>query len=90
MKKYTFSFKGRQSGAIGIVYKIMDTYKAEDIHQALSYLYEDYSIITNLKEISGKEIPTTIRFQKVRSYTTRERNPKTGSYLYTRSDTINQ
>ncbi len=90
MKKFTFSFNGRQSGAIGITYSIRETYKAEDIHEALSFLYEDYSLILGLKESTGKEIPREINFKKVRSYTTRERDPKTGSYKYTRSDTINQ
>lgn len=89
MKKFTFSFIGRQSGAIGIVYEIRDSYKAEDIHEALSFLYEDYEHIQGLKETSGEEIPKKINLKEVRSYTTRYRTPKTGSYMYTHSNTVN-
>lgn len=90
MKKFTFSFTGRQSGAIGIFYKIRDTYEAKDIHEALSCLYEDYEHISGLQEVSGKELPDKINFTKVRSYTTRYRDPKSGAYQYTGSDTLNQ
>lgn len=48
MNNYKFSFTGRQAGAIGIFYKITDTYKAKDIHHALSLLYEDYEHISGL------------------------------------------
>lgn len=89
MKKFTFSFIGRQAGAIGITYQIRDTYEAKDIHEAMSLLYEDYDCVralkcsTNSKEV---EMPKNINWLKVRSNSTRQRNPKNGSYLYTRSD----
>jgi len=83
MKKFKFSFTGRQSGAIGITYKITDTYSAKDIHEALSMLYTDYDLIQGLNCNDRKtEIPNKINWVKVRSYTQRERNPKTGSYIY--------
>ncbi len=43
----------------------------------------------NVREWSGKQIeqPKNIKWVNVRPYSERERNPKTGSYLYTRSDT---
>jgi len=90
MKKYNFKFIGRQSGAIGITYKISDTYKTKDIHEALSLLYTDYDLIKGLQITeNGKQIeqPKNIKWVNVRPYSERERNPKTGSYLYTRSDT---
>jgi len=90
MKKYNFKFGGRQSGAIGITYKISDTYNAKDIHEALSLLYADYELIKGLQITeNGKQIdePEIIKWVDVRPYSQRERNPKTGSYLYTRSDT---
>lgn len=85
MKKFKFSFTGRQAGAIGMTYKITDTYSAKDIHEALSYLWTDYSLISQLKcNVSGKniEIPESnqIKWVKVRSYKERERNPQTGIY----------
>ena len=39
---FSFSFTGRQTGAIGIFYKIAHSYLANDIHEALSMVYEDY------------------------------------------------
>lgn len=89
MKKYNFRFKGRQSGAIGIFYSISDTYQAKDIHEAISLLNEDYEHIQDLKIFeNGKQIepPKEINFVKVRRHSERPRNEKTGSYLYTRSD----
>jgi len=93
MKKFTFSFIGRQAGAIGITYKISDTYEAKDIHEAMSLLYEDYDMIGHKGGLKctrhGKEIetPKNINWVKVRSNSERSRNPKTGSYLYSRSNT---
>ena len=90
MKNFKFSFHGRQAGAIGIFYQISDTYKAQDIHEAMSLLYEDYEHIYDLKcKVNATEIdiPKNINWVKVRSNNTRGRNPKNGSYLYTRSDT---
>ena len=82
MKKFKFSFIGRQAGAIGIFYKITDTYEAKDIHEALSYLYEDYDHINGLKCNDSKiEIPKEINWVKVRSNRERKREVKTGDYL---------
>lgn len=52
--KYTFSFIGRQNGAIGIFYKISETYEAENISEAKSLLYRDYEHISQLKINNGK------------------------------------
>lgn len=49
MKKYTFSFIGRQTGAIGIFYKITEVYNCENISEAKSCLYRDYEHISQLK-----------------------------------------
>lgn len=89
MKKYRFTFTGRQSGAIGIFYKISDTYKCNNVHEALSYLWTDYEHIKGLTIYeNGKKIeePDKIEWVKVRPYTERERSPKTGSYKYFRED----
>lgn len=89
MNKYKFSFTGRQAGAIGINYQIRDTYKAKDIHEALSLLWTDYDMVRGLTiHENGKLIkqPEKINWVKVRPYTQRERSPKTGSYKYTRDD----
>lgn len=83
MKKFTFSFTGRQSGAIGIFYKISDTYTAKDIHEALSLLYEDYEHINGLTIKSGNktiEAPKTINWVKVRSHVERERKADRATY----------
>lgn len=88
-KKYRFNFIGSQSGAIGITYEIWDTYKCDNIHEALSYLYEDYQHFGSMKAYeNGKliELPEKINWVKVRSYRERERSPKTGSYRYYRED----
>jgi hypothetical protein len=77
MKKYQFSFKGRQSGAIGIFYKISDTYEANNIHEALSLLYEDYEHIQGLTIKEGSkyvEVPEKINWVSVRSYREREKS----------------
>jgi hypothetical protein len=92
MKKFRFSFIGRQAGAIGIFHKIVDSYKCKDIHEAMSYLYEDYEHIFQLKCVCDSkeiELPKNINFVKVRSNKLRQRNPTKGSYLYTRNDTVN-
>jgi hypothetical protein len=61
MQKFTFSFTGRKSGAIGIVYKIKKAYQANDIEEAISLLYKDYEHISGLKCNGGKtEIPITV------------------------------
>lgn len=49
MKKYTFSFTGRQTGAIGIFYSISETYECENMSEAKSCLYRDYEHISQLK-----------------------------------------
>lgn len=94
MKKYNFKFTGRQTGAIGINYKISDTYQCEDIHEALSLLWTDYEHVSGLliKE-NGKDIeqPKVIKWVKVRSHSERKRQSDGATYLYTRSDSpINQ
>jgi hypothetical protein len=70
MKKYTVSFNGRQSGAIGVTYQISETYEAANVHEVMSLLYEDYELIRGLViKQGGKsvEIPQTIQWVKVRS-----------------------
>lgn len=58
MRKFTFTFTGRKTGAIGIVYKIKHTYTANDIREAINLLYADYEHISGLKYNNGKtEIP---------------------------------
>jgi len=89
MIKYSISFHGRQSGAIGIFYDIKDTYKCEDLDTLKSLIYEDYEHIKSLViKVDSKIIPNTLfdkaNFIPVRSNRERERN--NGSYLYTRSD----
>lgn len=49
MKNYIFSFRGRQTGAIGIFYQITETYKCESMSEAKSCLYRDYEHILNLR-----------------------------------------
>lgn len=82
--KYSFSFEGRQMGAIGITYKINESYLAADIHEAMSLLYADYNLIHSLIVKSGAkeiEVPKEINWKTVRSYTTRKRDLKTGIYI---------
>lgn len=52
-KKYTFSFYGRQTGAIGILYQIQDTYEEQDLETAVRKLFHDYELSRNLK-LNGK------------------------------------
>ena len=88
MKKYNFKFTGHQAGAIGITYPISDTYKAKDIHEAMSLLYTDYDTILGLRITeNGKQIeqPEKINWVTVRPHSERQRT-ENGSYLYTRSD----
>ncbi len=49
MKKYTFSFIGRQTGAIGICYKITQEYKCKSIQEACTKLFIDYEHFRELK-----------------------------------------
>lgn len=95
MKKYTFSFNGRQSGAIGITYQIRDTYKANSIGEAMYLLYTDYDLISGLQAKEGSHSIETANVKLIpcdtsKCYPHRETDPKTGSYRYTRSDTVNQ
>jgi len=87
--KITITFDGRQSGAIGIVYKIQDTYNVSSISEARSLLYEDYEHI-DVKKIIGCSLEDFNKadFIPVRSNRERKRAEKTGAYLYTRDDTI--
>lgn len=55
MKKYTFTFTGRQVGAIGIVYKITDTYISNSVDEAISMLFSDYEHFRGLK-MNGKYV----------------------------------
>jgi hypothetical protein len=93
MKKYTFTFTGRQAGAIGIFYKIQDTYKCSSMSEAKSLLYEDYEHIRLHKiRINGKETQDRTEYNgaefiPVRSNRERQRKDN-GSYLYFRSDDI--
>ena len=83
MKKYQFRFVGRQAGAIGITYPISDSYKAKDIHEAMSLLYEDYELLQKLSiKENGKDIeePEKINFATVRSNRERKRKAD-GSYI---------
>ena len=85
MKTFKFSFEGRQSGAIGIFYQITDSYKANDLQEALSLLYEDYEHIGRLKiTCNGKSIetPEKINFVKVRSNRERPRQQDKATYIY--------
>lgn len=85
MKTYKFSFVGRQSGAIGIFHKINDTYKANDIHEAMSLLYTDYEHIQGLSiKENNKDIeePKKINWIKVRSHHDRPRSKDRATYLY--------
>jgi hypothetical protein len=53
MKKYTFSFIGRQTGAIGIFYKITQEYTCNSIEEACTKLFIDYEHFRSLK-LNGK------------------------------------
>jgi hypothetical protein len=53
MKKYSFSFHGRQSGAIGIFYKINQNYTAKSLKEACTMLFVDYEHIT-MYTLNGK------------------------------------
>ena len=58
MNTYKFSFSGRQSGALGIRYKINEEYQANSIGEALYMLWTDYEHIQHLKiKENGKNIP---------------------------------
>ena len=58
MNTYKFSFSGRQSGALGIRYKINEEYQANSIGEALYMLWTDYEHIRGLKiKENGKDIP---------------------------------
>lgn len=81
--KYTVSFEGRQAGAIGITYKITDAYKAANVHEVMSLLYEDYDLIRGLAIKRGSkivEIPKNIVWIEVRSRRLRPTNEK-GEYI---------
>lgn len=94
MKTFRFSFIGRQARAIGITYQIADTYVAENLGQALYMLNTDYDSIRSLKAYqNGKLIDSeTVRETALIACVVpkRETDPKTGSYRYRRSDTINK
>lgn len=88
MTKYSVSFKGRQSGASGIIYNIRDTYICEGLNELKSLLYEDYDTLIDLKILVGSKVVDIREFERasfvpVRKNRERERNSK-GIYLYTR------
>ncbi len=62
MRTYTFSFIGRQTGAIGIKYKIRQDYKCASIEEACTKLFIDYELLRDLKlnnkpfEINSKHL----------------------------------
>lgn len=83
MKKYTFKFTGRQAGAIGILHPVTDSYQCKDIHEAMSYLYEDYDHIRGLNiTCNSKQVeqPHTIHWVKVRSNSERPRKADRATY----------
>lgn len=86
--KITITFHGRQSGAIGIFYKIQDTYNVSSISEARSLLYEDYEHI-DVQKVVGctKEEFNSAEFIPVRSNRERKRK-ENGSYYYTRDDSM--
>lgn len=49
MKTYKFSFTGRQTGAIGIVYRISQEYTAPSLKSACTMLFKDYEHFSRLK-----------------------------------------
>lgn len=49
MKKFKFSFTGRQAGAIGKMYKETYTTHAETQEQAIVNLYKKFDHVTQLK-----------------------------------------
>ena len=92
MKKYLISFDGRQSGAIGITYKIRQTYRTNNLGEALYILWTDYEHITihnvleNGQSIDFKGVDL-IPCEISDCYPNRPTHPTTGSYYYTRSET---
>ena len=54
MKKYSFSFYGRQKGAIGISYQIKQDYMANSLAEACTMLWIDYEPSRNTT-LNGKE-----------------------------------
>ena len=69
-KSFKFSFTGRKNNSQGITYKISAVYKAKDINEAYSKLYNDYEHITFLKCWCNSKsfvIPENINFVTVTS-----------------------
>lgn len=56
LKKYEFSFNGRQTGAIGIFYKISDSYMANSLDEAVAMLYTDYEHIRLFSCYCGNKV----------------------------------
>ncbi len=48
MAKYNISFNGRQTGAIGVFYKITEVYNCKNMDELKSCLYRDYEHISQL------------------------------------------
>lgn len=85
MNTYKVSFHGRQAGAIGITYQIADEYEANDIHELISLIWNDYDLIRGIKITtkSGKVIeqPEKIKWITVRSHWQRKRQSDRATYV---------
>lgn len=83
MKTFKFSFIGRQARAIGVFYKIEDSYKANNLSEALYKLYTDYEHISQIKvngeALTLEEVNKT-GFTKC-EHSKRKTHPKTGTYI---------
>ena len=77
MKKYTFSFKGRQTGAIGSFYKIQRSVNSPSLGHALGWLYEHYDHIS-FKCV--KEGNKTVHLETVRNTHVIDNTEETGRY----------
>lgn len=82
MIKISFSFTGRQAGAIGIIYPISVKYSVNTVSEAKSKLYEDYDSIRALK-IQGctqKEYDEAGFVEVENRFIRRKPHPETGTY----------
>lgn len=94
MGTYTFKFTGRQARAIGITYRIQDTYKCNSLSEAKSMLYKDYDLIQGIQITAKDELGRKIEisqaefndapFVDVSNY--KRTLKENGSYFYTRSN----
>ncbi len=63
-KTYSFSFVGRQNGAIGIRYNISDTYEANSLEEAVAMLGKDYEHGFSVAAKCGSKAFTQEQFEK--------------------------